>query len=50
MQSTLVTEKIIDFALKSLSLHINFISSLRPTYSLELIGISCVNLDELQYQ
>lgn len=50
MQSTPVTEKIIDFAQKSLSLHINFIFSLRPAYSLELIGIICVNWEELQYQ
>lgn len=50
MQSTLVTKKITDFALKSLSLHINFIFSLRHTYSLELIGIICLNLEELQYQ
>ena len=50
MQSTLVTEKIIDFALKSLSLHINFNFSLRPKSSLELIGIIYVNLEELQCQ
>lgn len=50
MQSTLVTEKIIDFALKSLSLHINLIYSLRPTYSVQLLGITCVNLEELHHQ
>lgn len=50
MQSTLVTKKIIYFALKSLSLHINVLFSFRPTYSQELIGMICVNLEELQYQ
>lgn len=47
MQSTLVTEKIIDFSLKSLSLHVNFLFLLRPTCSLKLIGIICVYLEEL---
>lgn len=41
MQSTRVTGKIIDFSLKSLSLHVNFLFFLRPTCSLELIGIIC---------
>lgn len=44
MQSNWVTEKIIDFSLKSLSIHVNSIFSLRPTCSLELIGIICVYL------
>lgn len=49
MWSTLVTTKIIDFALKSLDLHINFNFFLRPTSSLELFGIIHVNSEELQY-
>lgn len=47
MQSTRVTGKIIDFSLKSLSLHVNFLFFLRPTCSLELIGIICVYFEEL---